>query len=349
MADPKLRAHLMDLGASSAQMADLDDSSLIALAGDLHLAAGLGLSMGEVAAEAGCGADDLRAIYESLGLRVEELAGFGPGDVALASLITNDESGIVAEVRPELMRVTGTLVARLADAMVAAYVQDVEQPVDDETDLVAMANQNALASALALVFADQLPTVFRHHMWAAVRRQRNAQSGVRAPQIVHMAVGFVDLVGFTPLSRSLSPAELIATVEAFESRAFETAGRHGGRIIKSIGDEVMIAASDASVVAAIALELIETTGAAPSVAPRGGVSAGEVLFRHGDYYGPVVNLASRLTAEAIPGEVLTDQATIGSPLLSVQPAGRRTLKGFEEPVMVWSIDAAEPAPTRQTP
>lgn len=349
MADPQLRAHLFDLGASSAQTADLDDYALIGLAGDLHLAAGLELSMVELALEAGCSVEDLRAIYGSLGLRVEELAGFGPGDVALVSLITDDGNEIIAEVSPELMRVTGTLLARLADATVAAYVQDIERPVDDETDLVAMANQNALASTLALVFGDQLPTVFRHHMWTAVRRQRGAQSGVRAPQIVHMAVGFVDLVGFTSLSRSLSPAELIATVEAFESRAFETAGRHGGRIIKSIGDEVMIAASDASVVAAIALELIETTGAAPSVAPRGGVSAGEVLFRLGDYYGPVVNLASRLTAEAIPGEVLTDQATIGSPLLSVQPAGRRTLKGFAEPVVVWSIDSAEPAPTRKTP
>lgn len=153
---------------------------------------------------------------------------------------------------------------------------------------------------------------------------------------MRLAIGFVDLVGFTSLSQSLSPAELIAAVEDFERRAFETAGRHGGRIVKSIGDEVMIAAMDSGVVARIALELIAGIADEPSVAPRGGVSAGDVLFRLGDYYGPVVNLASRLTAEAILGEVLTDQ-TISSPGVAIAPAGRRALKGFHDPVAVWSV------------
>ena len=63
-----------------------------------------------------------------------------------------------------------------------------------------------------------------------------------------------------------------------------------------------------------------------------------MLFRLGDYYGSVVNLASRLTGEAVPGEVLTDQPLEDSSDLAVQPAGRRILKGFDEPVTVWSID-----------
>ena len=65
-----------------------------------------------------------------------------------------------------------------------------------------------------------------------------------------------------------------------------------------------------------------------------------MLFRLGDYYGPVVNLASRLTAEAVPGEVLTDQSTDVGPDMALQPAGRRTLKGFAEPVTVWSVEPA---------
>ena len=60
---------------------------------------------------------------------------------------------------------------------------------------------------------------------------------------------------------------------------------------------------------------------------------------HGDYYGAVVNLASRLTEAAIPGEVLVDEATaaaIDAEGGMVETAGRRMLKGFDDPVSVFS-------------
>lgn len=341
MADPRLRTHLAELGATDDQLDGLGNDDLIGLAGDLQLRAGLDLDLADVAREAGCDPDQVKAIYEGLGLRVTDLAGFGDGDVALTSLVVHDTSGIVDTIGPQLLRVAGSALTRLAEATVAAYVQDVEHRDDATRDLLAEADQNALASALVGVLGDALPTVFRHHMWTAVRRQRSAQSGVVAPEIVRLAIGFVDLVGFTSMSRFATPAGLIATIEHFERTAFDVALRHGGRIVKSIGDEVMIAAADAPTVAAIALELIESTGDDPSVAPRGGVSAGEVLFRLGDYYGSVVNLASRLTAEAVPGEVLTDQPLAASAALAVHPAGRRSLKGFDEPVAVWSVESAD--------
>lgn len=344
MADPRLLAYLAEHGATDEQLAGLaDDGDLIGLAGDLQLAAGLTLSLDDAAREARCDPDEIRSIYEWLGLRVDDLAGFGPADVALISQVTGDTSGIVVEVGPQLLRVAGTLLARLAEAAVAAYVQDVESSSDVNTDLVELAARNSLATGLAIGLGTHLGTVFRHHMLLAVRRQRVAQLGVTDREIMRIAVGFVDLVGFTPKSGSLSPAELIASIEEFEQTAFESATRHGGRIVKSIGDEVMIAASDPAVVATVALDLIAETGADPSIAPRGGVSAGDVLFRLGDYYGPVVNLASRLTTEAVPGEVLTDLADLGAEHLAVRPAGRRMLKGFPEPVTVASIESIEPA------
>jgi len=339
MAEPRLLAHLAQLGATDAQISDLDDDDLIGLAGDLQLGRGLPLTLDDVARQAGCERDEVRAIYEGLGLRVDDLAGFGDGDVALVSLVAHDTSGIIETVGTQILRVAGSALSRLAEATVAAYVQDVEHR-DDSRDLIAEADQNAFASTLVLVLGDMLPTVFRHHMWTSVRRQRVAQHGIADPEVVRMAVGFVDLVGFTSFARFASPAELIATIEDFERRAFETAHRLGGRIVKSIGDEVMIAASDARTVSAIARELIDTTGDDPSVAPRAGVSAGDVLFRLGDYYGPVVNLASRLTAEAVPGEVLTDQSTDVGADMALHPAGRRTLKGFAEPVRVWTVEPA---------
>lgn len=66
-----------------------------------------------------------------------------------------------------------------------------------------------------------------------------------------------------------------------------------------------------------------------------------MLFRLGDYYGPVVNLASRLADEAVPDEVLADRTTAEASGITAIPAGRRSLKGFAEPVPVWTVTGAD--------
>jgi class 3 adenylate cyclase len=69
---------------------------------------------------------------------------------------------------------------------------------------------------------------------------------------------------------------------------------------------------------------------------------GEVLFRHGDYYGPVVNLAARLVDAAIPGEALVDTSVVEAVKdegLGFESAGRRMIKGLATPVPVWSLSA----------
>ena len=337
----ELIRHPIDLGATPEQIEELDESDLIGLAGDLQLSAGLDLDLNGLAAAAGCRPEDARTIYELLGLPADQLAGFGEDDVKLVSLAAGDTTGFVERIGAPLFRVAGTAMARVAEAAVAAYVQDIEAEAARELDPIALADQNVIGSTLAVGFGEALSTVFRHHMWIAVRRQRSAQEGVVLPQVVRMAVGFVDMVGFTTLTRFASPAELLATVEEFERRAFDTAQRLGGRIVKSIGDEVMIAAPDAAAVAAIAHELLAEQRGDDSVQARAGVAAGDVLFRLGDYYGPVVNLASRLTNEALPDEVLADHATADAVGVEARPAGQRQLKGFAEPVEAWTVTGVD--------
>ena len=343
MPDPELVAHLRRLGATDAQIADLDDGRLIGLAGDLALSADLDLTLDELAARCATTPQRIREVYRSIGLDVDALAGFGAGDAELMSLVVTDESGLVAQVADELLRVAGTSLRRVAEAAVAAYVQDVEhEPGRARDDLVASADLNHLASQLVMAFAATLATMFRHHMWVAVRAQRSGQEGVGRPELVEAAVGFVDLVGYTPMARTLPPAELMAMVDAFERSAFELATEHGGRIVKSIGDEVMIAAPDLDRVATIALALVESFGEDPSTRPRGGVSAGQVVFRLGDLYGPVVNVAARLVAVASPGEVLTDVAPGQASAVARRDAGTRDLKGFDTAVRVWAVGSGPP-------
>jgi adenylate cyclase len=142
------------------------------------------------------------------------------------------------------------------------------------------------------------------------------------------------------LSRRLDPAELSSLVTRFEMRAFEVTASLGGRVVKHIGDEVMFVSLDPVAACRIALTLTEAF-TADGIEPRGGLCAGDVLVLHGDYYGPVVNLASRLTDAAVPGEVLVDDAVVAALVdvedVAYEPAGRRQLKGFDDTVRVHAL------------
>ena len=126
---------------------------------------------------------------------------------------------------------------------------------------------------------------------------------------VELAVSFVDLVGYTALSQELEPGELAALVGRFEELAYDTVAELGGRVVKTIGDEVMFVAADVGAAVRIALRLNEQS-ALDDVLPdaRAGVACGTVLAHEGDYYGPVVNLASRIVALARPGTAVASES-----------------------------------------
>jgi len=125
---------------------------------------------------------------------------------------------------------------------------------------------------------------------------------------LHMVVGFVDLSGYTSFSRKAGASELSRELEEFESLAANLVADHHGRVVKYLGDEVLFTATTASDAAEIALGLVERTHDDEDRLPvHVGMASGEVIGRMGDIFGPVVNLASRLTSAARPGSVLVDR------------------------------------------
>jgi adenylate cyclase len=113
--------------------------------------------------------------------------------------------------------------------------------------------------------------------------------------------------------------------------------------VKLVGDEAMFVAPDAVAGCDIALAMVEQFRGDPVVTPRGGLGTGELLTRGGDYYGPTVNLAARLVDVAVPGELLVTAdvaAEAAGGALRFEPAGRRLLKGFDEPVTTLSVERA---------
>jgi adenylate cyclase len=341
--DDELRAWLVAHGADPDGVDPLGfDGRAEALAGDLVLRRGAELSAREVAARAGSSLDKVVGMFRDLGVAVPDLDAPQFTDVDVMFVERMSMAGELGIVRgPDLLRVVAGAMERIAEAAVAVYVQGPEEDLRRRWATVfECARSNMMATELALDLGTGLGPVFRHHMRQAVARQRVIQEGVSRREMARLAIGFVDLVGSTTLQAGLDPAALGEQVSRFEARAFDVTAAGGGRLVKFIGDEIMIAAVDPVAGMRIVRDLVAAF-TDDGTQPRGGLVFGEVLFRHGDYYGPVVNLAARLVDAAIPGEALVDGSVVEALKdeddLCFEPAGRRMLKGFDVPVAVWSL------------
>ena len=209
------------------------------------------------------------------------------------------------EVAIQLTRVIGSSQARIAEAMLGSNEQRATTQAaagGPETDLFAMAADATLATQSRL-----LDYVWRRHLQAATRRRLMSDGTPGAPTVA-LAVGFADLVGFTAMSQQISERELAAVVGRFEALAFDAVTRHGGRVAKMIGDEVMFVVDGVGPALETALGLAEAYADDDLLSDvRVGLAYGDVLALEGDYYGPVVNLASRIVNIALPGAVVVSE------------------------------------------
>ncbi len=240
------------------------------------------------------------------------------------------------------VRVLAASMARVADATSALFRIDVAPRIEagggTEVD---WARNNYESSGLIGGLFVTMEAFFLNQLVGAVRLSDQARiaSTSDAVSTVSLAVGFVDIVGYTQLSMATAPDDLARFISAFEKRAIGVVTTRGGRLVKLIGDEIMFVTVEPDDAVGIAMGIIDAFADTDAV-PRGGVAFGEVIGVGGDYYGPVVNLASRVVDQAVPGEVLVDEATAssctGDATFSV--AGRRQLKGFADPVPLWTVE-----------
>ncbi len=345
--DDELIEFLTGLGATPQDLADAAKTGhLGGLAGDLVLARSAEMDVGELARAAGVEEDKVVLMWREMGLLPESGdVRFGARDLEVVRLLV---SASELEVKgAELLRVIGASLARIADAAVALYVQNVDTRDPSELSQMERARDLARTMELAIGIGESvLGPVLDQHLREAIGRQRTTQHGVTDRIVARMAIGFVDLVGSTQAANQMTSRELLDRVTLFEASAFDVAIEHGGRIVKHVGDEVMFMALSGDVGTEVALAMIELFGAS-GIQPRGGLAFGEVIMHHGDYYGPDVNLASRLTDQAVPGEVLADSAVRAASVetdICFEPAGRRQLKGFDEPVPVFALSRSSASP-----
>ncbi len=313
--DGRLRRFLRHRGATRDEIERARaDESLVLLAVDRLLVPGRPEFDGAALAEqSGVPEDTARLLWRALGFpdappgqpaftaeAAEVLRLLNAPRGASSIFADADEAAMVSGVRAVgagLTRVAETLSDQVAEAILAGR----EAGLSDEE------------AALAVVETLDWPLIsrltdyaLRVQVRAAIWRKLLLPGGTSG-EVPELAVGFVDLVGYTAMSQELDGDELAALVGRFETVTYDTVARLGARLVKTIGDEVMFVTEDPGAAVAVALALTDRSEGAPGpdLPPaRAGVALGPALARDGDYYGTVVNLAHRLVEIARPGSVI---------------------------------------------
>jgi adenylate cyclase len=160
----------------------------------------------------------------------------------------------------------------------------------------------------------------------------------RSAVTLHRTIGFVDLVGYTEASASLSVRQLTVVLIDFDERTSDAVARGNGQIVKTIGDEAMFVTEDAADACRIAPALVRTFGQ-EGTRVRIGLATGDMVSVFGDLYGPDVNLSARLVTVADPNAVLVSQHTrevaVGFRFVAVPDL---TLRGFPTPTTAYLLD-----------
>lgn len=156
---------------------------------------------------------------------------------------------------------------------------------------------------------------------------------------------FLDLTRFTALTDAHGDDAAAAVVDRFvDAVTAAVAGR--GRLVKTLGDGVLLEARDAAAAIEVADDVshrLHDAERMPEV--TGGIATGTVVDRGEDVLGAVVNLAARLSDLAPPGELrVTEHAARAAADAGwqVEPLGTTEIRGFHDPVAVFRVLLCHP-------
>jgi adenylate cyclase len=277
-------------------------------------------------------------VMTTLGLSLGQLDALTEDDVQLLRYVAAVlAAGLPLVAMLQLVRVYGQAMAQVADAEVRLFHLYVHEPL-------------MRSGATGIEMADQMLGISRELLPLSSPvmdqvHQRYLQHFIEQDVVGHMeadldgealdlgrmrvAIAFADLAGYTRLTEEVGELEAVDAVERFVE-AVEITLPDEARVIKTIGDEVMIVGSDPANLTdwAVGFQRLQTDRPQPRI----GVHYGEALYRDGDYYGRDVNIASRVAARSAGGEVLVTRPIVeaaGSHLEFERIAEVR-LKGFTD-------------------
>jgi adenylate cyclase len=303
----------------------------------------------EAALETGLEPALIERIYATMGFNAASLEHISEEDLQLLRYVAAVlDAGFPLVALLQITRVYGQALAQMADAEVRLFHLYVHEPLmRDGVPALQMAEEMRGLSGELLPLASPImdhvhQRFLAHFVEQDVIGHMEAALGDETLDLgrLRVAIAFADLAGYTRLTEEAGEEEAVNAVERFVDVVEHTLP-DDARIIKTIGDEVMVVGADASSLVDWAVGFQQLVVERPL--PRIGVHFGEVLYRDGDYYGREVNQAHRVAARAAGGEVIVTRPVVeasGSHLV-FERIGEVSLKGFTSPTELFLARPAE--------
>lgn len=347
----KVISRMRARGHSLANLAEAAREGRLAfgLAADVVAFDGGSISLSEAAAETGLEPALIDRIMTLLGTATDRRGEISREEVgALKHLAAVLEAGFPLVALLQLVRVYAQAMRKIADAEVRLFHLYVHEPLirDGFTDLEIAEQMGEMAAGLLPVAGPVFETLHARYLryfvdQDVVGHMESAYAGDEAaaePGRVSVAICFIDLTGFTRFTEEEGDDEALDRVERFVEGIELTLPREA-TIVKTIGDEAMVVSPDPARLTAWAIGFLTLFTERPR--PRVGIHFGKAVYRDGDYFGGEVNLAHRVVNRAIAGEVLVTEPVTetlgGLDYLEYEPIGEVALKGFPEPVALFTV------------
>jgi len=338
----ELLDHLHDEGCELDELrAAVKEDRLVLLPVERLLAGEVAYSQKDIAERSGLDLDQLAAFRQALGLAVPDPAAevFTKEDLETAEDAASlGEFGFPFEDTLEVTRVLGHGMSRYAEALRVLFAQTFIEAGDSEVELARRLAK--AAGELMPLSSRMLDHVFLLHMRQLLRNDYIGlaeRTAGRVSDTADTTVAFADLVGFTELGESVGVEEL----GGLAGRLAQISGsvvEPPVRVVKQIGDAVMLVSAEVPPMIETCLALIERAEAEEEFPPlRAGIAFGPAVNRWGDWFGSTVNVASRLTARARPGAVLATEPVreAAEDRFDWSVAGEKKLKGLNKPLKTY--------------
>jgi class 3 adenylate cyclase len=274
----------------------------------------------------------------------------------LGGLASGIAAGLPEEAVIQLVRVYRHTLARVAEAEIRLfhfYVHEAlaasglsGQALFDAADARSVTLLPTAEPALAYFHRIGFAHATREDMLLHLRDDAPASD---TPGRLQAGIVFADLSSFTSLTEAMGDVRAADVVSRFGDLVHEATARWGGRVVKQVGDALLLVLFWPQAAVACALEVVARVAAEPSFpAARAGVHWGPVVYREGDYFGAGVNLAARLVTGAERRQVIVSTAARerAADMAGVEfvPLGARTLKGLVQPQELYEVRSLEHAP-----
>lgn len=259
------------------------------------------------------------------------------------------------------------IVAVIGSAVIPAYVEPLYDSQSGDIDsAVTLVTMGMVVMAITLYFVRQRDRyqkesddLLHNILPDEIATRLKSDSSMIAEDFPEASVLFADVVGFTPMSATMTPPELVGLLNDVFTTFDEFVEELGLEKIKTVGDEYMAAAGvpiprddHAEAAAELALRIRDHTAAndfgGHAIQLRIGIHSGPVVagiigthkFSY-DLWGDTVNTASRMESSGIPGQIQVSPAThdlLETRGFVLEPRGTIDLKG-KGPMATWLLVA----------